>query len=270
MTPPLFRADSLPQVGAAIVLDGPEGRHAASALRLRVGETIRVGDGRGGVAECEITETDRSSVTAQVRELVHHRPSPCPVTVVQALPKSERSELAVELATEAGADRIVPWQAERCVARWTGVKLDKGIVKWANAARAAAKQSRRPFEPEIAEPVDRAGLLDLVTREVAAGARVLALHEQGAVPFDEALAGGTSGPPGRVVLVVGPEGGISDSELAELRAAGAVTTVLGPEVLRTSTAAAVALGALGVLTARWRPPATTLTGETTTRPTTME
>ena len=269
MTPPLFRATPLPQIGATLHLDGTEGRHAASALRLRVGEIVLVGDGRGRIARCTVTGTDRSSVTTEVLELVHHRPPSCPVTVVQALPKAERGELAVELATEAGADRIVPWQAERCVARWTGAKLDKGHAKWTNAARAAAKQSRRAYEPEIAEPVDRSGLIDLVGREVEAGARVLALHEQGAVPLAEAL-GDRTEPPARVVLVVGPEGGISDTELAGLQAAGAVTTVLGPEVLRTSTAAAVALGALGVLTERWQRPATTLAGEPTARPTSME
>lgn len=268
MTPSLFRVAEVPEVGQAVVLDGAEGRHAGNALRVRPGEPIRVGDGRGAVADCVVTTTSPGVVEAEVRTRRDvPRPSP-EVTIVQALPKSERSELAVELATEAGADRILPWQAERCVSRWTGAKVDKGRTKWANAARAAAKQSRRAFEPEIGDLLDSTALTRLVADETDAGARVLVLHEEGAVPFAEAVSAqapeatapvpGVDGLPVRVVVVVGPEGGVSDAELEALTGAGARTVVLGPEVLRTSTAAAVALGALGVLTPRWAGAGTTL------------
>ena len=248
-------------MGQSVVLDGAEGRHAGNALRVRPGEPIRVGDGRGAVADCVVTTTSSGVVEAEVLTRTDvPRPSP-EVTIVQALPKSERSELAVELATEAGADRILPWQAERCVSRWTGPKIDKGRTKWANAARAAAKQSRRAFEPEIGDLLDLATLSRLVADETAAGARVLILHEEGAAGFADAVTApvpGVEGPPVRVVVVVGPEGGVSDAELETLTSAGAHAVVLGPEVLRTSTAAAVALGALGVLTPRWSGPGTTL------------
>lgn len=256
MTPSLFRVAEVPEVGRTVVLDGAEGRHAGNALRVRPGEPIRVGDGRGAVADCVVTTTSPGVVEAEVRTRTDvPRPSPH-VTIVQALPKSERSELAVELATEAGADRIMPWQADRCVSRWTGAKVDKGRTKWANAARAAAKQSRRPFEPEIGDLVDSTALARLVEAEVADGTRVLVLHEEGAAPFADAV---TAAPPvDRLLVVVGPEGGVSDAELSSLTGAGARAVVLGPEVLRTSTAAAVALGALGVLTPRWAPTATTL------------
>ena len=268
MTPSLFRVAEVPEVGQAVVLDGAEGRHAGNALRVRPGEPIRVGDGRGAVADCVVTTTSPGVVEAEVRTRRDvPRPSP-EVTIVQALPKSERSELAVELATEAGADRILPWQAERCVSRWTGAKVDKGRTKWANAARAAAKQSRRAFEPEIGDLLDSTALTRLVADETDAGARVLVLHEEGAVPFAEAVSArtpgatasgaGVNGLPVRVVVVVGPEGGVSAAELEALTGAGARTVVLGPEVLRTSTAAAVALGALGVLTPRWAGAGTTL------------
>ena len=256
MTPPLFRVSAVPPVGGSVVLDGAEGRHAGAALRVRPGERVRVGDGRGAVADCRVTTADQRRVEADViaREDVR-RPSP-EVTVVQALPKSERSELAVELATEAGADRIVPWQADRCVSRWAGPKIDKGRAKWENAARAAAKQSRRAWEPEIGELGDSTALTALVAAEVAAGATALVLHEDGSVPFADAV---TAGPVGeRILLVVGPEGGVSDAEIDSLSHVGARAVVLGPEVLRTSTAAAVALSALGVLTRRWAAPGTTL------------
>lgn len=256
MTPPLFRAATVPAVGDVAVLDGPEARHAGSALRVRIGEPVRIGDGRGVVADCEVSAVAAGRVEAVVvtRTGIPH-PTPR-VTVVQALPKSERSELAVELATEAGADRVIPWQADRCVSRWTGPKVDKGRGKWVNAARAAAKQSRRAWEPEIGELLGGSGLATLVAAEIAAGSTVLVLHEEGAVPFASAVSAAAGSP--ELVVVVGPEGGVSDAELATLTDLGAQPVVLGPEVLRTSTAAAVALGALGVLTTRWSVAATTL------------
>lgn len=261
MTPSLFRVAAVPAVGEPVVLDGAEGRHAGNALRVRPGESIRVGDGRGAVADCVVTTTSPGIVEAEVVTRTDV-PRPVPeVTIIQALPKSERSELAVELATEAGADRIIPWQADRCVSRWTGAKVDKGRTKWTNAARAAAKQSRRAFEPEIGDLLDSAALARLVAEETAAGSRVLILHEEGAAPFADAVtapAGEAEGPPVRIVVVVGPEGGVSDAELDSLSGAGARAVILGPEVLRTSTAAAVALGALGVLTPRWSDSGTTL------------
>lgn len=260
MTPPLFRVDEVPGIGEIAVLDGTEGRHAGSALRVRPGESVRVGDGRGVLSDCRVSAAEPGRVEVEVVSRVEvPRPSPL-VTVVQALPKSERSELAVELATEAGADRIVPWQADRCVSRWTGPKIAKGRTKWENAARAAAKQSRRAWEPEIGDLVDSAALVKLVASEVGAGAAVLVLHEEGAVPFARAVNAGPSG--SAVLLVVGPEGGVSDAEIQALTHAGARTVVLGPEILRTSTAAAVALGALGVLTQRWRDPGSTLDSTT--------
>ena len=260
MTPPLFRAESVPAVGGTVVLDGPEGRHAGSALRVRPGETVRVGDGRGVVAVCLVTGSASGRVEAEVvaRDEVS-RPMPA-VTIVQALPKSERSELAVELATEARADKIIPWQADRCVSRWSGPKIDKGRTKWINAARAAAKQSRRAWEPEIGELLDSTELAGFVADETSAGVRALVLHEDGAAGFADTV---TAGPvPERILLVVGPEGGVSDAEIDALTGAGAAAVVLGPEVLRTSTAAAVALGALGVLTPRWARTGTTLDSTT--------
>ena len=166
---------------------------------------------------------------------------------MQALPKSDRSELAVELATEAGADAFVAWQAARCVARWDGAaKVDKGLRRWRAVARSAARQSRRPHIPTVDGVVStaRAGRPGAVPRRRST---VLVLHESATRPLtDVPVAQADS-----LMLVVGPEGGITDDELAALTEAGAMVVRLGPTVLRTSTAAAVALGALGVLTSRW-------------------
>jgi 16S rRNA (uracil1498-N3)-methyltransferase len=238
---PVFYLDAVPAAGSVATLDGDEGFHAASVRRIRVGERIVLGDGAGVLADCLVETVEKRALQATVveRRLV---PAPTPtVRVVQAIPKAERSELAIELATEAGADAFVAWQAARCVARWDGPKADKGLRRWRAVARSAARQSRRAFIPEIdgvASTAEVVGSLGGVT---------LALHESATVPLANIDVAHTDS----ITLVVGPEGGLTDAELAALMEAGAHAVRLGPTVLRTSTAAAVALGALGVLTPRW-------------------
>lgn len=246
MAATVFYLDEVPEPGAVAVLDGPEGRHAATVRRIRVGEPITLSDGRGVLAASEVVAAQRDRLELAVRDRVLAPPQAPPVTVVQALPKSDRSELAVELMTEAGADVVVPWQAARCVANWEG-KAAKGVEKWRAAARSAARQSRRAYIPEVTALHRTADVLELVRAAKARGAIVAALHESGtarftALPFADAT---------EIVLVVGPEGGLDDAELTAFAEAGADITLLGPNVLRTSTAAAVALGALGALTPRW-------------------
>lgn len=249
MTPPLFWVDVVPAVGDLVELAGAEGRHAVTVARIVAGQDITVSDGVGAAARCTVDSVDgKERLTALVRERNESRsPSPS-VTLVQALPKGERSELAVELATEAGVDRIVPWQSRRCVAQWAGSKAEKGVAKWRTAAATAAKQSRRSRIPEVDDLIVGKALTDRVAEVTAAGGVVALLHESATaglaeLPLDQAS---------EVMLVVGPEGGLDDTELESLTAAGGRAIVLGPHVLRTSTAAAVALGALGVLTDRWQ------------------
>jgi 16S rRNA (uracil1498-N3)-methyltransferase len=245
----LFYVDALPAVGELVDVDGDEGFHAANVRRIRPGEELDLSDGVGTVARCLVEDATKGRLSARVVD-VRTVPAATPqVTVVQALPKSERSELAVELATEAGADGFVAWQAERCVARWDGaVKVDKGLRRWRAVARSAARQSRRPHIPAVTSLVSTAELARMTRDVVATGGLVLALHESAEQPLVEVAIADAHA----LMLVVGPEGGISADELADLRAEGAVVVRLGPSVLRTSTAAAVALGALGVLTKRWR------------------
>jgi 16S rRNA (uracil1498-N3)-methyltransferase len=242
----LFYVGALPGTGELAVVDGDEGHHAATVCRTRQGEELDLSDGAGAVGHCIVEDVTRGRLTARVldRRLVE-LPRPV-VTVVQALPKSERSELAVELATEAGADAFVAWQASRCVARWDGpAKVDKGLRRWRAVARAAARQSRRAYIPTVHGAVSTRELVES-TDSTPAGA-MLVLHESATRPLAEAVTANHEA----LTLVVGPEGGVSEEELAALTEAGAVAVRLGPSVLRTSTAAAVALGALGALTPRW-------------------
>ncbi|MEB3983453.1 16S rRNA (uracil(1498)-N(3))-methyltransferase [Mycobacterium sp. 663a-19] len=247
MVATLFYIDALPDAGALAVVDGDEGFHAATVRRTRPGEQLVLGDGAGGLARCVVEDARRDGLRARVLDRWSVAPGRPPVTVVQALPKSERSELAIELATEAGADAFVAWQAARCVASWQGVRVDKGLRRWRAVARSAARQSRRAHIPSVDGVLSTAALARRIRDEVAAGATALALHESATDRLaDVAVAQANS-----ILLVVGPEGGIAPDELAELTDAGAVAVRLGPQVLRTSSAAAVGLGALGVLTPRW-------------------
>jgi 16S rRNA (uracil1498-N3)-methyltransferase len=245
--PGLFYIDAVPQTGELAVVGGDEGFHAATVRRIRRGEQLVLGDGVGGLARCVVEQTGRDGLQARVLDRWQVPPVQPPVTVVQALPKAERSELAIELATEAGADALVAWQAARCVARWEGARAEKGLRRWRAVTRAAAQQSRRAHIPSVDGVLSTAALSQRISEAVQSGGTVLALHESAAGQLtDLGLAQAKS-----VMLVVGPEGGIAPDELAAVTGAGAVAVRLGPTVLRTSTAAAVALGALGVLTPRW-------------------
>ncbi len=248
MVATLFYVETVPEVGGLAAVEGDEGFHAATVRRIRPGETLVLADGAGTVAECVVEEAGKRTLTARVLERSTVPPSRPPVTVVQAIPKSERSELAVESACEAGADEFIAWQAERCVARWDGDRAEKGLRRWRAVARSAARQSRRPHIPDVSGPLSTSDLTGYLSGRVAAGALVLVLHESADRPLaDLPISAADS-----IVLVIGPEGGISDEELAALALVGGRPVRLGPTVLRTSTAAAVGLGAIGVLTGRWR------------------
>lgn len=232
-----------PTVGEVIELTGDEGRHAVSVKRTSVGEQIELVDGHGTRAVITVTGVSGKDRLTGVVDCAANEPASRPtVTVIQALPKAARSELTVDLLTQAGADVIVPWQAGRSVANW-GKKQDKGLAKWRAAARAAAKQSRRSRIPEITPVADQAAVVALIQ----AAPLALMLHEDATGKItDQPVAQVDS-----VVLIIGPEGGISPAELDAFTTAGAHPVRLGPEVLRTASAGMVALAALGAVTDRW-------------------
>ena len=243
MTPPLFLLDALPDVDV-VVLDGPEGRHAARVRRLGVGEVLDVTDGRGAAARCTVDAVAGDALTLRVLSRRVVDPPQPRLVVVQALAKGDRGELAVELLTEVGVDVIVPWAAARSVTRWDGDRGERALGRWRSTAREAAKQSRRPLLPEVTALHS--------TKQVAAlAAGGFVLHASATTSL------GTPPLPlgGDLVLVVGPEGGVSDEELSSFTANGAVAVRLGSEVLRTSTAGAAAVAALSVRLGRWSLPA---------------
>lgn len=246
-TLPVFLADTVPTSGHT-TLDGEEARHAATVRRLRVGERLILSDGAGGMARCVVEAVQPGRDAALTLTVEHHwteEPPALRVLIAQALAKGDRGELAVELATEAGADAIVPWRATRSIAKWDDSgRGDKALNRWRTTARNAAKQARRAHIPDITEPVGTPELAEL------AATMSLAIILESDTPHrltDLTLPDG-----GDLLLIVGPEGGITDDELHTLSEAGAQAVRLGTTVLRTSTAAAVALGALGALTTRWQ------------------
>src|SRR5271168_5225098 len=208
--PGLFYIDALPQTGELAVVGGDEGFHAATVRRIRRGEQLVLGDGVGGLARCVVEQTGRDGLQARVLDRWQVPPVQPPVTVVQALPKSERSELAIELATEAGADAFLAWRASRCVAGWEGEKVVKGLRRWRAVARSAARQSRRAHIPPVDGVLSTAALTQRVRDDVAAGAVVLALHESATNRLSDVAVGQAHS----LVLLVGPEGGITPDELA--------------------------------------------------------
>jgi 16S rRNA (uracil1498-N3)-methyltransferase len=241
--PPLFLVTPGELAGSTVTLSGPEGHHAAAVRRLREGERADVSDGAGTLAEGVVTAVGKDSVVLEVRT-VRAVPAPQPrLIVAQALPKGDRGELAVELMTEIGVDVVLPWAADRSITRWQGERGDKALAKWRGTAREAAKQSRRAWLPEVAPLATSAAL----TARVTASALAVVLEADAAVKLHEVPLPSA----GDILLLVGPEGGISPGERAALRDAGALEARLGPTVLRTSTAGAAAAALLLSRTARW-------------------
>ncbi|WP_031082747.1 16S rRNA (uracil(1498)-N(3))-methyltransferase [Streptomyces sp. NRRL WC-3549] len=246
MTAPVFVVERLPG-GPEFVLDGPEGRHAVSVKRLNPGEDVVLTDGRGRWAEGVVRAAEGKDRLVVGLATVREEPAPEPrITVVQALPKGDRGEVAVETMTETGVDAIVPWQASRCITQWKGERGLKSLAKWRTTAREAGKQSRRVRFPEVSEAMTTKQVAALLAGADFAGV----LHEDRDAP-SAALA--TAGLPaqGSIVLVVGPEGGVSPQELAAFAEAGAPPYRLGPSVLRTSTAGTAAAALLMGRTGRW-------------------
>ena len=237
MVEPLFHKENLvAEVGSLVELDGPEGKHAVQVRRMRQGEAIQLSDGKGLRVRGTVDELAGSTLKLEVTEVIKEELPSRQITLVQALAKGDRDELAIQAATELGAMGIIPWQASRSISRWDGPKIAKGQARWQQIVSEAAKQSLRAYTPEVKNIADTKELAGLVSS------------------FDIVLVLDTSakqsvaeiGIPssGTIALVVGPEGGIDQSELDALQAAGAKLVSLGANVLRTSTAGPALIAAL--------------------------
>lgn len=244
MSAPLFLVEALP-TGDTLTLDGPEGHHAATVQRLRVGEELLLADGRGGTAAAVVDAVGKGTLDLRVTSRGYVDAAVPRLVVVQGIAKGDRGELAVQAMTEVGVDEIVPWAASRSVVQWRGERGVRARDKWAATAREAAKQARRAWLPVVAGTPDESTAT--VARRIAGAAGAFVLHEEA----DERLSTAELPSAGEIVLVVGPEGGIAAPELSAFREAGARPVRLGPSVLRTSTAGVAALSVLSTRLSRW-------------------
>jgi 16S rRNA (uracil1498-N3)-methyltransferase len=234
------------RAGDRVLVEGDEAHHAVAVRRLRVGEPVVLTDGAGTTVTAMVAATGKRELSVEVVDVVT-APAPDPsLTVVQALPKGDRGELAVEVLTEIGVSTVVPWAASRSVAVWKGERADKSLARWRSTAREAAKQSRRAWFPQV---TGLSSTSDVVALLAAADLAVV-LHEEATTSLSSLELPTT----GSVAVVVGPEGGLTDDEVTAFAAAGAVPVRLGAEVLRTSTAGLAACAALLARTGRWGTP----------------
>ncbi|SHV76844.1 ribosomal RNA small subunit methyltransferase E [Mycobacteroides abscessus subsp. abscessus] len=245
--------------GATFSIGGDEGHHGARVMRLRAGERILVTDAYGHQAGASVVSVSKSGFEIELSEAPRHEEEPATqLVLVQALAKGGRDESAIEMATELGVDRLVPWQAERSVVQWKGAKENKGLEKWRARINAAVKQSRRARIPELERAVTSAELASLIESAVSSGARVLVLHENaherlGPIVRDLATrAEQAAETPKEVWIIVGPEGGITGEEIAQFTDSGAIPLLLGKEILRASSAGPAALAALCAALGRWQ------------------
>ncbi|TFC09244.1 16S rRNA (uracil(1498)-N(3))-methyltransferase [Cryobacterium algoritolerans] len=229
--------------GAVLSIDGAEARHAVTVTRVKPGERLRIGNGAGLMLDVTVTGAEGALLTFRVDEAAVVEAGTPRILLVQALAKGDRDEMAVQAATELGIDGVIPWAASRSVTRWEGTKVAKGHGRWASIVREASKQSIRAWLPEVAVLTG--------TRQLAALAgstRMLLLEPTAKLRLTE-IAAPTDDRD--ILLVVGPEGGISPAELDQLERAGATRVRLGETVLRTSTAGPAALAILNATLGRW-------------------
>jgi 16S rRNA (uracil1498-N3)-methyltransferase len=251
VTAPLFFADTdqlrAAGIGDVVELGGAEGRHAATVRRLVAGEKLDLADGAGLVCSAEVTAVLPHGLQARVLGRTEVPRPPVTVTVVQALAKGDRDERAVETMTEVGVDVIVPWQAARSIVRWDSPRAQKAVTRWRTTAREAAKQARRAWLVDVPPLESTPAVIARIDSVVKGGGVAVVLHEDS----DRPIAGLVVPKHGDVVLVVGPEGGVTPDEVAAFEAVGAVVHRLGPTVLRTSTAGTVAAAIVLANSGRW-------------------
>ena len=237
----LFLVDKLEDSNLIEVV-GDEAHHAIKVLRITVGEEILVSDGAGNWVRASIENIEKKTFTARVSKRGFQPEKSPRLIVVQGLPKSDRVKDAIEILVESGVDVIIPWQADRSISKWRQDSLDK----WQSAVVAATKQSRRFRKPEIIDGLTLSQLLEIESENSA----VLVMHESATTKLSEVVTS-KFGEMSEIIIVIGPEGGISESELAILESAGAHIVGLGPEVFRSAHAGGAALSAVSALIGRW-------------------
>jgi 16S rRNA (uracil1498-N3)-methyltransferase len=242
---PLFTREFVEIVNSGDIVDltGPEAKHAVSVRRMRVGEPIQLSDGKGMRVRGVVDSINGNSLKVKVSSVAKESWPQIQITLVQALAKGDRDELAVQAATELGVASVIPWESDRSVSRWIGIKEAKGVDRWQTIVNEASKQALRAINPSVEAPIKGVQIAELVPGfELVLVLDPTAKTGLGSVKVPSA---------GKIALVVGPEGGISDSELEALEIAGALRVNLGESILRTSTAGIAAISGILASTGLW-------------------
>lgn len=228
--------------GSKITVDGDEAHHAIKVMRMEMGEELQLTDGRGSWAQGSISSIDKKSFTVSITERGNVGRNHAELVVIQALTKSDRARETIELLVEAGVDRIIPWQSDHCIAKWKEDMLEK----WHNSAVAACKQSRRYTIPAVETPITLTGIRERFTEK----SLLLVLHESAQEKLSVVVSPSAISQ-NHIVLIIGPEGGISVDELRELSAIGGKVVRLGNPVLRSAHAGMAGLAAVQALMRHW-------------------
>jgi 16S rRNA (uracil1498-N3)-methyltransferase len=230
-------------VGSSFTLGGPEAKHAVSVRRMSIGEAIAVSDGSGIKIRGRVSKLQKETLELSVESIDEILPPNCQLFLVQALAKGDRDELAIQACTELGVFGVIPWQAERSISIWKAEKRQKGQTRWQAIVTEAAKQSLRALIPKVGEVLDSQEL----GSALAGFDQVLILDPEATTSITDLTPPAT----GRVAVVVGPEGGMSEQELESFAKAGFSSVRLGAGVLRTSTAGMAAVSYLQAKLGDW-------------------
>jgi 16S rRNA (uracil1498-N3)-methyltransferase len=239
-----FTSTPLDASTVRVDLTGDEARHAVQVARVRVGERFEVSDGHGWRADAVVVSADKSVVACNVEQVRFDSPPRTRFVLAQALAKGDRDEMAIQMATELGVDTVIPWQSERSVSRWAGDKVAKGVARWSAIVREASKQAVRSRIPTVTDPVSTSTLCGRVPESTW-----IVLDPRATSSLTEWFA--TVNSPTTVGVIVGPEGGITDDEIARIVADGATAIRLDGPILRTSTAGPAAIAAILALSGTW-------------------
>lgn len=235
----LFFVDKL-SGGQTQTLESDEAHHAIKVMRLKTGEEIKISDGEGNWVSGPISEVGKKNLKIDVTASGIEASKKPELVLVQALTKSDRNKEMLELVTVAGVDRIIPWQAERSISKWQSNSYDK----WTSSIKEAGKQSRRVNLPKLEKLMSAKDITD----QISASDCILVFHESANEKFSDL---DISQSASSIYLVIGPEGGITDTELEIFKSKGGNLVRLGEPVLRSAHAGFAALASIQTKLGRW-------------------
>ena len=235
----LFFVDKVPTTaGATYEFDSEDAFHAIKVLRIAAGEIFNLSDGAGSWSRVSVNNVNKKSMTVTVLETGFEEALAEQFTIVQAIPKGDRIKESIEMSTEGGVDRIVMWKAARSIGR-----ADEKIEKLQSTAREASKQSRRFRIPQVSG----VATTDQVVDEIAKSDLALVFHESATTTISRAITPGAK----KVLIIIGPEGGLTDEEVGTFAAAGAKVVLMGRPILRSAHAGLAAMAAVNTALSVW-------------------